>query len=287
MPVLARRQVADLLHHRPARLFQDLAPHRLQVGQPEVVHHLHELARTRVVAGGQGVEVAFRHDRISNVCGDEHHERLVTHPLPEQKGDGNAKPFLEQIVGIGPEAPSPDIGDVAGGCKQAYARIFEKDRRDDGKVVQVTGSVPRVVGEQHVSWPQRIDGMTLQEFPYGRGHGVDVTRRAGDRLGQHVAARVEHAGREIAGLPHDRGERGAHQGLGLLLHDGQKPVPDQLGPQLAHIRAHVSLSIRSSTRCPLSVTPAAKPAGTTVVVCSSAITAGPSSQWPGRMSARR
>jgi len=59
-------------------------------------------------------------------------------------------------------------------------------------------------------------------------HRIDVTRRAGHRLRQHAALPVEHAGREIAALAHDRRERGAHQHLRLFLDHRDQAVPHDL-----------------------------------------------------------
>ena len=55
-----------------------------------------------------------------------------------------------------------------------------------------------------------------------------MTRRAGHGLRQHAALAVEHAGREVAALAHDRRERRAHQHLRLLLHHRDQAVPHDL-----------------------------------------------------------
>ena len=60
------------------------------------------------------------------------------------------------------------------------------------------------------------------------GHRIDVAGRAGDGLGEHAPLAVEDAGREVARLTHDRGERRAQQRLRLLLHHGNQPVPHDL-----------------------------------------------------------
>ena len=60
------------------------------------------------------------------------------------------------------------------------------------------------------------------------GHRVDVAGRAGHGLGQHVAARVEDAGREVAALRHRWRERGPDQGHRLLLDGRDHPAPEGL-----------------------------------------------------------
>jgi hypothetical protein len=66
------------------------------------------------------------------------------------------------------------------------------------------------------------------EVTAGLGHGVDVARRAGYRLGQHAAVEVEDAGGDIAAFTHDGAEARAHQCLGLFLDDGEQAVPHDL-----------------------------------------------------------
>ena len=66
-------------------------------------------------------------------------------------------------------------------------------------------------------------------MPDRGGHGVDVAGGPGHRLGQHAAAGVVDAGREIAGFAGDGAKGRPEQGLRLLLDDGDEPVPHHLG----------------------------------------------------------
>ena len=92
----------------------------------------------------------------------------------------------------------------------------------------------------------------------------------------HAAAPIVDAGREIPRLAHHRAEGGMQNGLRLLLDHGDEPVPHHLPANGVEGR-HRLLSI---TMCPDASTKASKFAGTTVEVCSSAMTAGPPIRAP-------
>ncbi len=113
--------------------------------------------------------------------------------------------------------------------------------------------------------------------------------RAGHRLGQHPPAPVEHAGRQVTRLAHRGGKSRPHQRLRLFLDHGQQAVPDDLGldrhPGLSDQSS--AISFRVSTIPPNASISARQAAGTTVVVCSSVIKAGPAITAPGDRSPRR
>ena len=85
-----------------------------------------------------------------------------------------------------------------------------------------------MVGDERVAWLQGLDRVRCEEMVGARRHRVDVAGGAGDGLGDHPPATVEEAGREVAGLAHHAGERGPHQGAGLLLDDRDQAVPEDL-----------------------------------------------------------
>ena len=159
------------------------------------------------------------------------HQGFIAPAFAEQVGNRDLQAFLEQIVGVRAKAAAADVGNVAGGRKQGHARTRLKNRRHHGEIIEVAGAIPGIVGQQHVARLQRRQRIAGEELAHGGGHGVDVSRGSGNCLGEHAAGGVEHAGRQIARLPHHGGERGAHQCLRLLLDDGQQAVPDQLGFQ--------------------------------------------------------
>jgi hypothetical protein len=75
-----------------------------------------------------------------------------------------------------------------------------------------------------------------------RRHCVDMSRGAGHRLGDHVAARIENPGREIAGFADDSRETGPHQRGRLLVDDRDQPVPNDF--KFDGIEGHACLTSR-------------------------------------------
>src|SRR6185503_12710809 len=95
----------------------------------------------------------------------------------------------------------------------------------DRDVVEMPGGLPGVVGDEHVTGPERLERVRGQEVLHGQGHRVDVPGGAGDRLGDHVAAPIEDPRGEVARLAHDRGERRAHERGRLLVDHSDQAVP--------------------------------------------------------------
>src|SRR6516225_10957039 len=79
-----------------------------------------------------------------------------------------------------------------------------------------------------VARAHRLQREGVEEMLDRSRHRIDVARRAGDRLGQHIAVAVEHPGREVPGLAYRRRKRCAHQGLRLLLDNRDEPAPHDL-----------------------------------------------------------
>jgi len=96
------------------------------------------------------------------------------------------------------------------------------------KVVEMAGSHPRVIGDVGVARPHGFEREMADEVVDRLRHRVDVSGRPGDGLRQHSALEIEHAGRKIAALAHDRAEGRADEHLCLLLDHGDQPVPHDL-----------------------------------------------------------
>jgi hypothetical protein len=99
--------------------------------------------------------------------------------------------------------------------------------------MQMAGGQPGIVGDVVVPGlhlGERIDG---EKVFHRIGHRVHVSRRAGDRLSQHAAMAVEHAGRKIARLAHRGAERRAQHRLRLLLDHSDQSVPHDLSVDLS------------------------------------------------------
>src|SRR5213593_2870804 len=87
---------------------------------------------------------------------------------------------------------------------------------------------PGVVRDQDVARPERLERARGQEVLHRERHGVDVAGGARHRLGDHEAAAVEDASREIARLAHDRGEGRPLERRSLLVDDADEAVPADL-----------------------------------------------------------
>src|SRR3712207_2129352 len=149
-------------------------------------------------------------------------------------------------------------------------------------VVEVARGLPRVVRDEGVAGPEGLRGERLQKVVGARRHRVHVTGGAGNGLGDHPAAAVEEAGREVTGLAHHAREGGPHQRTGLLLDHRDQPVPEDLQQdRVKTLRAHFShLTIR--LRDPSTSAPESGP--TITVDSRSSTTAGPSTAAPGSWS---
>ena len=272
----AARQLADGLPHGALRAADDLVGQRLQPLEAELVHELQQPLAADGTAGDLGVKIAEDHLRQARVLADQRDERLVGTAGVVELQDGNLQAFLVDLARLRRQHVAADVGGVAGRRKEGDAPVAAEDRRADRHVVEVAGRLPRIVGDQHVAGRQPRRRIGGQEVLHRQRHRVDVTGRAGDGLGHHEAPRIEHAGREIAGLAHDRGERGALQRGRLLVDDADQPVPADL--QRDGIEGHHPSSTTSVRR---SSTRQRAPGPTTAVDSRSSTMAGPASVVPG------
>ena len=78
-----------------------------------------------------------------------------------------------------------------------------------GHVLRMSSDLPIVI--------ECVDRVLVQHLLRTDGERVDVARRAGDGLGDHVGAAVEHARAEVARLAHHR-RRARHLGEGGRAH---------------------------------------------------------------------
>ena len=142
-----------------------------------------------------------------------------------QARDRHVQTFLVDLPAIRPKAAPTDIDDMAGTGEQSDQTIVVEGRCHDREIVQVAGPLPRIVGDENIAFAHRVDGEFLKEKPDTGGHRVDMTRGAGDRLGEHPPSGVENPGGQVASLAGGSAERGADQGLGLFLDHRDQAVP--------------------------------------------------------------
>jgi hypothetical protein len=67
-------------------------------------------------------------------------------------------------------------------------------RRDHGDVVQVAGAFPRIVGDVDIAFKHVLRADAADEVTNRLRHCIDVARRAGDGLRQHLSRHVIDAG---------------------------------------------------------------------------------------------
>ena len=251
-------QLADRLDRRLARGFDDMLAEPVEIGDAELLHHLDEPAAALVVARGQCIDIALDLQRLADI-GADHAQQVVVHTaLAGQRHQRDRQPLLEDLAAVGTHAEPADIDDVHRAGEEPDRLAAQKRRADHGQIVQMPAGQPRIIGDVVVAGPHRLQRKGVEEMLDRRRHRIDMAGGAGDRLRQHVAVAVEDPGREVARLAHRRRERGAHQGLRLLLDYGDQPAPHDL---------HVDLRQRGIGSAEHSVSPS----GPGIVVSSASI----------------
>ena len=79
--------------------------------------------------------------------------------------------------------------------ENGYELAFMKRRRDDGEVEQMPRAAPRIIGHINIARLHRVDRKNFQKFADRTRHGIDVARRACDRLRKQIAFGVENTRR--------------------------------------------------------------------------------------------
>ena len=144
------------------------------------------------------------------------------------------------LTAIRRHADTADIDHMRSTGEQRDHFAFVKGWRDNREIMQMTGALPRIVGDVDITVPHAVRREYIEEMHHRPGHGIDVPRRAGDRLGQHLAFQVKNPGGDIAGFAAGGTKRRAHQRLGLFLDHGEQPFPHHLIADLIHVRAHAA-----------------------------------------------
>ena len=156
------------------------------------------------------------------------HTSSLRSPRLHQLADRDPQTFLEHVAATGADAVAADVGVVDRRAEQRDELAVAPRRHEHGHVEQLTGRLVRVVGDQHVARLERVERVLVEHVGGADRQRVDVAGRAGDGLGDHAAAPVEHRVGEIAGLAHDRAERGPLQRSRLLVDGGDQGLPQDL-----------------------------------------------------------
>ncbi len=108
---------------------------------------------------------------------------------------------------------------------EAHDPAADEDRREDEDVGDVLAAFERIVVDQEVAFPERIDRMALQAGAQGFADG---TQLHGDQLGlgDGVAVAVHQARRAIARFAQDGGVGGADQLHAHLAGAGDQRLAD-------------------------------------------------------------
>ena len=221
---------ADFSQHALVRRVDDVSGQVFQIGDSEFVHHADKASPADLVAGSERIEVAFHLDRVADIrAHDLEHERVEFSPLRERQ-DRDVETLFIDLASVRPEAASTDVGHMGGGGEQGDDAAAAERRGHRREIVEVTGAEPGIVGEKDIAFLHGRERVLREKALHRCGHRVHVPRGAGDGLGEHAPRRVEHPGRDVAGLPGGRTESGPDQSLGLLFHHRQQPVPLDLHP---------------------------------------------------------
>ena len=154
--------------------------------------------------------------------------------------------LLRNLVRFRGEHAASDVGRVACVRKVGHHGVPEKYRCQHGHIVHLTRGLPGIVGEQHVAGSEGCGRIHIEEVSDPGGHCVDVPRSSGQRLGDHVPARIEDAAGEVLRLAHNRAEGGPHQRELLFVTNREQAAPENL--ESDGVRLIVTLApLRGST----------------------------------------
>ena len=289
--VFALRQFGDFRQHRAAGTGDDVFAELVEVLQPELVHHLDEAHAAHLIARRERIDIPLAFHRLAGVAPDERHQGVVDLSPVGQLQHRDIEAFHMHVRRVRADADAAYVGQVRSAGEHADDPAPAETGRGQHEVVEVSRAEPGIVGDVDVALVHLRNREMADEMLHGLGHGIDMARRARHRLGQHPALQVEHAGREVAAFAHDGAERRSQQRLRLLLDDRDQAVPHHLPgndiESVAVCHVPVPQARRSSTILPPGASKALNARETKVEVCSSTISAGPSSPVPAARSERR
>ena len=195
---------------------------------------------------------------LAHVGEDELPHVVVALAGVHQLADRDPQALFEHVAGAGADAVAADVGVVDRRAEEGDHLAAAEHGVQHGDVEQLAGRLVRIVGDQHVALDQRVGRVLVEDRGRRPGERVDVAGRAGDGLGDHPAAPVEHRVGEVAGLAHDGRERGPLQRPGLLVDRGDQALPQHL--ELDRIERPVMMLL-SATSEPSAATSTAQPGG--------------------------
>ena len=232
------RQIPQMIERRAQTVVEYEVAQFLQVLDAEFVHHVHQPPMPGVVAGRQRKQVADYLFVFAHVVANDVDQHLVDFAALGELHDRDQNPLLVNLARIGTEAAAADVDHVRGAGEVTDQPAVAERRVDEGKIVQVPGTFPRIVGDVGIALEDIVFADVVDEITYRRGHRVDVPRGAGNGLRHHQAFAVEYPRRDVAGLAHRGRKRGTHQRQRLLLDDRDQPVPHDLHVHVGNAVSH-------------------------------------------------
>ena len=277
-------EVRDAVPDGPLALAADGGGERREVVQSVLVHELQELARSDLVAGHVGHEVAEDLLGDPDIGADEVERRLVEPARVRELADGEAQSLVVDLGRGGAEPEAADVGQVGDAHRVAGDPAVAEHRAHHVDVEEVPRAHPCVVGGNDVTRLEGVRRELREHVTQGRGRGAGERRHAVAPLGHRVPFRVEDHHRQVPALAHDGREGASDEGGDDLVGDPDEPVPhDGQAHRVDGGGAHESLSsfASSATRLRCASTVARSPGPITQVDSRSSMTAGPSMVAPG------
>ena len=88
------------------------------------------------------------------------------------------------------------------GGEKPHEMVIDKCRGDHGEIKKMAGAKPGIISHVHIAWSHTFQRYLFKKIADRGCHGVDMTRRAGNGLGQHATVEIKDAGGKIPGLPY-------------------------------------------------------------------------------------
>ena len=210
--------------------------------------------------------------------------------------DRYLEPFFEDLARLRRTDSAADVRRVRGARGEPEEIAIEEHRLRDADVGKVSGSHPRVIGDEDIAGCQRLRRELAQEVPHRARQGTDEGRDAVRRLGDGAAARIREHAREVMGsrtmVENEVRTRAAAASSAMEMSRVQRTsrlagverasAHALRGSAAGAGRSGAAGSVRIMTRFPSSSISNRPPGPTTAVDSRSSTIAGPGNLSPGR-----
>ncbi len=197
----ALRQLVDRGCNCGLTLLDDVPAKRIEIVEIVLVHHREKPLCAGFVTSSKRVNVAFDLHRFADVGAHHVEEPLVHLAFGGERHDWDVQPFMIDLPTVRRHPDAADIDDMASAGEHRYHAAIAERRCHDGKIMQMAGALPWIVGEVNVPFLHRVRREHVEEMNDRARHRVDMPRCPGDRLRQHLTLEIEDTGRNITGFP--------------------------------------------------------------------------------------